>query len=315
MYVKITSPGDYDLTKFYTLNEIVGVIVKETENVKLYGKQLYMDGSREKQPDIILIKSKDVDVIGDGLIMKRTRVKAQAFSKNVNVENLVLLNSHTSSFSFKTEWHVDKGPMFADQDPSSFIWDYANIINCISLYPESECIYIGSQKPEPHYFKRINIIDFYGKGAGRETCQIANVYELLIRNMVAIDSGRNRTWQQCNGVQISNSHGIIDRLTIDQTGDIGLLLFSYGLQFIDLKVSNIPNHGIYIGQVDKRFPGSPMNDGRELVFTRPVIKNCKYGINVRSEEMKVILIDPVFEDCEHDFHPDSFKNNVEIIRL
>ena len=314
---RITKPGEYQLT-----NDIHTLTIKETEGVTLLGDANYIYGlDDQKQPDINLIKAENVSIKGvgeSGLILNRTRIKAQAYSKNLEVENVTFFNSHISSISAKTEWHVDKGEYFSDQNPWTFFWDYCRIKNVRSYNPVNECFYIGSQKYSldmpPHYFERVEIHDCEFHNSGREFGQVAHVYSLSIKNLSCYNSGRNKEAMQDNGIQVSDCRGLISNVSIDRVEGYGLILFSYDLKFKDIKINNPKRGAIFIGQVNKRFPQSALNTGKPLVFQNLELSNCEYAFDVQTDEMPIYIINPIIHTTvENMFHPNSKRDNVIII--
>lgn len=319
---RITKPGSYKIPA----SGVEYLAIKETEKVDLIGDGCVIDGRNLNDPDIDLIMSKDVNIMGqgpNGIILLGTRVKAQQFSKNVRVDGVTSIGSKKTIFSCKTEFHVDNSDKFSAFNPAEFGWEHFSFTNCHGRNGAAEMFYIGSSQfhrdQKPHMFDRGHISNCSSVNMNREGCQVSHVKWLVIEDCNFINSGINRGMGdmnfQGNGLQIANCQGIIDDVIIDKTSDNGLIMWAFNMTFNNLKVNNIPNCGIFIGNCNNRFPYSPLNDGKPIVFNRPVISNCKYGINVQTDEMDVILINPIFHNCGSTFHPKSAKNNVKILRI
>lgn len=319
---RITSPGSYMIPD----KGIEHLAIKETEKVDLIGNGCIIDGRHLDDPDIDLIMSKDINILGqgaNGIILLGTRVKAQQFSKNLRIDGITSIGAKKTIFSMKTEFHVDKGAKFANCDPNTFGWEHFMITNCHGRNGGAEMFYIGSSQfhrdPRPHMFETGHISNCSSINMNREGCQASHVKWLTIQDLTLINSGINRGMGdmkfQGNGLQIANCHGVIDNVTIDKTSDNGLIMWAFNMKVNNLTVNNIPNCGIFIGRCDNRFPYSPLNDGQPLIFNRPILSNCRYGINVQTDEMDVVFINPVFHNCAAKFHPKSAQNNVKVLYI
>lgn len=310
-HMRVEKPGDYTID--YGTETIA---VKDTENVTLSGNGCTIENRTLKQPNINLINSENV-MIKD-MLLYRTRIKAQEFSKNLTVDNVTFVDDHilfddghTASISAKTEWHVDNNRIPVPE----FEWDYVNISNVWGFRPVTELFYIGSQKAYPHYFKKATLTNVHSYHSGREGGQISCVKDLYIDTMKLVNCGTKNIDVQNNGFQVSNSHGTIKNLTVNGTNNNGVMVFSGGLTFHNLKIDNFPDTGLFIGGAAKRFPDSQLDNSKDLIFYNTEIGEGLNGINVQTDEMKVFFINPKFTGSTANiFHPKSARANVHIIQ-
>jgi hypothetical protein len=93
------------------------------------------------------------------------------------------------------------------------------------------------------------------------------------------------------------------------------MIFSYDLTFRRLEISDVET-AIFIGQVDKRFPGSPLLNKKPIMIYSADIARCTHGLDVRTDEMEIHLIEPRIHGDQlknHFFHPNSKTSNVHLI--
>lgn len=308
---KVEAPGDYVIPK--TGQQVI--VVKDTEKVNLIGEGCYIDGTSFKEPNIRLKNSKNVSISGkgsSGIVMTSTRIMCQEYSSNLTVENVLFINSHGSCISAKTEHHID-AKRYPDINYSDFEIDYINIENVSSVNASEELIYIGSNKPVHHYIKQVTVKKANASYCGREGAQFSHVKNLYVNELDIFKSGQKNIQYQTNGLQVQDCNGIIRKATINHTKENGLVNMSFGMTYTNLKISNCPLNAIFIGETTKRYPYSPLNTGKPLLFIEPEIDSCKYAFNIQTDEMKVYIINPKITNVESVFHPRSARANVEII--